>query len=206
MDDASTQIPIQFDYSFFGSIYREVHITTNGILTFGNGTSSYTPTPFPIQGMKCIATYWTDSDPSKGGTVSYRKTSNPSLLDQISKDIRTRLIKFSAFTTQWALIVTFNNVPVFGCSPSPDICGSQCSKVITHQVVPTSNGVNSFAIFNFNKLGYTVGTSRCNGYALIGFNAGDDSTWFDFRTLQIFPMLACWNIFANIAMLEYICN
>jgi len=177
-DDASTQIPIQFDYSFFGSIYREVHISTNGILTFGAGTSGYVPVPFPIQGMKCIATYWTDSDPSRGGTVFYRETYDPSLLDQISREIRTRLIKFGSFTSQWALIVTFNSVSAYGCSASPGTCGSLCSKVVTHQVVLTSNGVNSFAIFNFNKLDYTVGTASCTGYAQIGFNAGDGKRFY----------------------------
>jgi len=193
-DDASTEIPIQFDYSFFGLIYREVHISTNGILTFGARTSSFTPVLFPIQGMKCIATYWTDSDPSRGGTVLYKETYDPSLLDQISQEIRTRLIQFSTFTSQWALIVTFDSVSAFGCSSSPGNCTSQCSKVVTHQVVLTSNGVNSFVIFNFNKLDYTVGT-QCDSHAQIGFNAGDG------RRFYLVPYSNTANI-SNVGLLE----
>ena len=172
-DDASTSIPISFDYPFFGSTYQEVHISTNGILSFGAGDSSYVPRPFPLTGMRTIAAYWTDSDPSKGGRVFYRETLNRTVLSQISLEIKLRLINYNNFNADWALIVTFDQVLPYSCG-----CNTSCSSSVTYQTILTSDGVNSFVIFNFNQLDYSTGARYCNGFAQIGFNAGDGKRFF----------------------------
>ncbi|XP_065664378.1 protein mesh-like [Hydra vulgaris] len=172
-DDASTRVPISFEYPFFGSTYQEVHISTNGILSFGAGYTSYSPSPFPLIEMHAVAAYWTDSDPSKGGRVFYRETTNRTVLGKISQEIKFRLINYNTFNAEWALVVTYDQVPPFSCG-----CNTSCSSNVIYQTVLTSDGVNSFAIFNFNHLGYPTASGNCVNFAQVGFNAGDGKRFF----------------------------
>lgn len=175
--DTSVAVSITFDYPFFGSIYRAIHINSHGLITFGFADSAYIPRPFPIFGQQCIATYWTDNDLAKGGNVHFRETYDATILNQITQEIRSRLVGYQSFTSQWAMIITFENVPDYGCGTSG--CGLQpCSKVVTFQTVLTSNGVYSITIFKFNLLEYTVGTYNCTSHAQVGFNAGDGIRYY----------------------------
>ena len=46
-------------------------VNTNGILSFGSGVSSYTPTPFPISSNPVVAPFWGDVDIRYSGNVYY---------------------------------------------------------------------------------------------------------------------------------------
>ncbi|XP_012564072.2 protein mesh [Hydra vulgaris] len=173
LDDASTMISISFEYPFFGSFYQEVYLSTNGIITFGAPNREYVPRPFPSPIIQSVATYWTDSDPSKGGNIFYKETTNKTILQKISEEIKYRLVSYSQFNAEWALIVTFERVKPYACG-----CNSSCSSYVTYQTILTSDGVNSFAIFNFNQLGYFTGAGGCSGFAQVGFNAGDGKRFF----------------------------
>ncbi|XP_012562132.2 sushi domain-containing protein 2 [Hydra vulgaris] len=173
VDDASTKISISFNYPFFGSIYQEVYLSTNGIITFGASNTDYRPKPYPLTSMQSVAAYWTDSDPSKGGNVFYKEITNRTVLKKISEEIKHRLISYNKFNAEWALIVTFDQVLPYSCG-----CNTTCNSNVTHQTVLTSDGVNSFAIFNFNQLGYSTGARECKDYAQVGFNAGDGKRFF----------------------------
>ncbi|XP_065657056.1 protein mesh-like [Hydra vulgaris] len=173
IDDASTMINLSFHYPFFGSIYQEAYLSTNGLITFGTANSEFVPKPFPLPTMQCVATYWVDSDPSKGGNIFYKQTTNKTILRKISEEIKNRLVSYSKFNAEWALIVTFDQVRPFSCG-----CNTSCSSNITYQTILTSDGVNSFAIFNFYQLGYFTGAGSCAGFAQVGFNAGDGKRFF----------------------------
>lgn len=166
-DDAFTTIPLSFDLPFFGELFRAIHVSTNGIIFFGQGSTAYVPSPFPLNGTKCVAAYWVDSDPREGGDVFYREVFDPDLLTSISNEVRSRFVTYSSFRSSWAFIVTFNNVPRFGCRGSSV---HPCQKVVNHQTILTSNGIDSFVIFLYDKLGYE--------FAQIGFNAGDGKRYF----------------------------
>ncbi|XP_065657050.1 sushi domain-containing protein 2-like [Hydra vulgaris] len=172
-DDASTMISISFEYPFFGSVYREVYLSTNGIITFGAANSEFVPKPFPLPTIQSVATYWTDSDPSKGGNIFYKETTNKIILKKISEEIKYRLVSYMKFNAEWALIVTYDQVRPYSCG-----CNTSCSNYVTYQTILTSDGVNSFAIFNFNQLGYFTGAGSCAGFAQVGFNAGDGKRFF----------------------------
>ena len=43
---------------------------TNGIISFGSGISSYTPTPFPIASNPVVAPFWGDVDTRSGASGS----------------------------------------------------------------------------------------------------------------------------------------
>jgi subtilisin family serine protease len=72
-DDDSAQIPVGFDFEFFGASHDTVAISSNGYLTFGLSGSSYynERIPHAAQPSDLIAVYWDDLDPSGGGEVVY---------------------------------------------------------------------------------------------------------------------------------------
>ena len=176
-DDASTPVPILFDFPFFDASYRTVHITTNGIINFGAGDTAYVPRPFPLLNYRSIASYWMDTDPRMGGDVFYRESIDPVILNRVTEEIRSRFVGYSTFTSRWTMIVTFDRVPAYGCG-STSGCGRLCSDTVTYQTILVSNGIQSFAIFNYNELKYTVGTAACEAHAQVGFNAGDGKRFY----------------------------
>ncbi len=61
VDDAATQIPVGFTFSFYGNNYSNLYVSTNGLITFGYGDSDYwntdlTNSPF----QAAIAPFWED--------------------------------------------------------------------------------------------------------------------------------------------------
>jgi len=62
-DDCFQEVPLPFSFSFYGTSYPSVFVSNNGLVSFGTGVSSFTPTPFPISGLPPIITpYWSDVD------------------------------------------------------------------------------------------------------------------------------------------------
>ena len=161
-DDAFRELRISTDFSFFGKSFNKVYVSTNGVIFFGEGKTDFTPTPFPMNGTRAVAAYWTDSDPREGGNIFYRETYDSKVLEKISLKVRQGFVQFGNFRSNWALITTFNNVPAFACI--------DCSKVVNHQTVLTTNGIQSFVLFFYDKLEY--------GSAQTGFNAGDGKRFY----------------------------
>ena len=71
-DDAFVgPISIGFDFPFYGNNFNQIYIGSNGILTFGSGSSSRVNTAFPNAGdpNNMIAMWWDDLDPPEGGSI-----------------------------------------------------------------------------------------------------------------------------------------
>ena len=80
-DDGSTvELPLQFDFEFFGETHTGVHINNNGNLSFGSGFSSFSSSGFPVDGFPMIAPFWGDVDTRSSddgaGVVYYRSEPN----------------------------------------------------------------------------------------------------------------------------------
>jgi hypothetical protein len=77
-DDFIGPIPLGFDFKFYEYTYSELFITTNGILTFGSGSSIFENKPIPNTGPPnaYIAPLWDDlavGGDYNDGKVFYRK-------------------------------------------------------------------------------------------------------------------------------------
>jgi|GEM_PF-6138084 len=76
-DDAVTaNIPIGFSFNFFGTAYTDCRIHSNGIVSFGGQTyTGFSAVTIP-NGVAApnnyIAGFYTDIDPSCGGTITYK--------------------------------------------------------------------------------------------------------------------------------------
>jgi len=75
-DDCVTgQIPIGFNFNFYGNIYSSAVISSNGLLGFGPFTfTGYTPFAIPAGGLpnNYIAGFMCDIDIRYGGTITYQ--------------------------------------------------------------------------------------------------------------------------------------
>ena len=80
-DSISAAIPLPFTFSFFGTDYNEVYVSSNGFLTFDAASPSGCCTggliPSPQGPNNLIAGWWEDLDPPEGGAIRYRTVGNP---------------------------------------------------------------------------------------------------------------------------------
>lgn len=72
-DDDYAEIPIGFNFKFYGLDRSSIKVGSNGYLTFGPYGAYYInePIPSPLQPNDIIAPFWDDLNPSKGGKVYY---------------------------------------------------------------------------------------------------------------------------------------
>ncbi len=70
-DDDFTEVALPFPFVFYGQEYASVKISSNGYLTFGSDGTDHTNDPIPsaTDPNALIAAYWTDLDPTLGGSV-----------------------------------------------------------------------------------------------------------------------------------------
>lgn len=77
-DDQSTTtpIPIGFEFPFYGNIYSDAFVSTNGILSFGTGHTVYSNDSIPsgFQPNNAIYAHWDDLEMLPDSRVSYELT------------------------------------------------------------------------------------------------------------------------------------
>jgi hypothetical protein len=73
-DDSYQTVALPFDFEFYREIKNELHISSNGFVSFSPaGASSFSTTSLPSPGTPndLIALMWTDMNPSSGGNIYY---------------------------------------------------------------------------------------------------------------------------------------
>ena len=133
-----------------------LQVSTNGILSFGSSFTQFQPLPFPFTSPPLIAPFWADFDLQKGGSVYYRQTAQPDILQQI--EFAVSRASGLQFRPTLAFIATWDAVPAFD--------GRFRGLINTFQVVLATDGTYSFAGFVYRDIQWT-------GSEQIGFNAGD---------------------------------
>ena len=99
-----------------------MQVNNNGDITFDAALSQYTSQAFPISGShKIIAPFWTDIDTRKGGFLYYRTTTQSAILQRGTNKIRTLFPNIINFSASWMMVVTWEDVAAYGCSPSGTI-------------------------------------------------------------------------------------
>jgi subtilisin family serine protease len=84
-DDDFSEVALPFPFVFYGEEYASVKVTSNGYLTFGADGTDHTNDPIPSTAdpNALVAAYWTDLDPTLGGSVvTYHDTVNARFLVQ----------------------------------------------------------------------------------------------------------------------------
>ncbi len=74
-DDVSSALPIGFEFAFYGALYNDFYISSNGFITFSvnSGDGCCEGQTLPASGVpnNLIAFDWDDYDPESGGTIRY---------------------------------------------------------------------------------------------------------------------------------------
>ena len=90
-------------------------MNTNGVISFLGAVSQFTPDPFPLgDNRRLISPFWGDVDTRKGGTVLYRESIDPVLLDRATKDVRRVFLNHRRFSASWIFIATWDRVAFYG--------------------------------------------------------------------------------------------
>nr|CAD7200894.1 unnamed protein product [Timema douglasi] len=112
-------------------------VNSNGLLSFLTEIPSFFNIQFPLD-YPVIAPLYTNVDTRGSGTVYYRETQDPSLLERASDAVRESFSSAADFTATSLFIATWDNVGYYNR-------GSD--KVNTFQVVICSNGDDSYVQF-----------------------------------------------------------
>lgn len=94
-----------------------LQINNNGIVNLGKDQiDEYKPQNFPLKkNLTLIAPFWADVETKySGGNVTYRQTTNQSLLDRATAEVRTYFYLQKQFT--WMFIATWKDVGFYGAS------------------------------------------------------------------------------------------
>ena len=82
-------------------------MNNNGLLSFGQSVSIFTPQFFPLsENLQLIAPFWADVDTRKTGTVWFRETNDTATLNRIQGDIQDH----AQFKPKIAFIATWDDV------------------------------------------------------------------------------------------------
>ncbi|NOR44216.1 MAG: hypothetical protein GQ534_01410, partial [Candidatus Delongbacteria bacterium] len=81
MDENRADIPIGFDFEFYGNTYSTLNVCTNGFLSFTSASFIYenTPIPYDVDPNNIIAPYWDDLDITtspEGAVYTYHDIAN----------------------------------------------------------------------------------------------------------------------------------
>ncbi|XP_033733052.1 sushi domain-containing protein 2-like [Pecten maximus] len=174
-DGGSGKISLPVKFPFFGQDYTSLYVNNNGLLTFEKEKTTYKPKKFPLSdNTSVIAVFWADIDIQReGGNVTYRQTTDPSLLTRATEDVRKYFFLRKEFT--WMLIATWYEVGFYGASNSGEL------RKNTFQLVLSTNEEKSFVFFYYNKLQWTTGSNSLGNSstglggnpAQVGFNSED---------------------------------
>ncbi len=63
-------------FSFYGTSYSQVHVSSNGRVTFGSADTAYGPSALAARSGVPFAGFWTDLDPSAGGQITLSRPNN----------------------------------------------------------------------------------------------------------------------------------
>jgi hypothetical protein len=80
-DDGAQALPLAFPFPFYDRVYSQVYVQANGFLSFGQayGGSGYAANqclPSIAAPNSAVFALWDDLDPSQGGRIAYRSTSD----------------------------------------------------------------------------------------------------------------------------------
>jgi WD40 repeat protein len=164
-DDGSYgPINLGLPFPFFGSIYSNIYVNTNGLISFLSPISEYIPKKFPIS-TPSISPFWSDVNTNIGGQIYYRESSSSSDLNQAKSDITN--VYSASFNPTRLYITTWYQVAAYSGSSSVNN---------TFQVVIATDGKLSFVIYNFGSMSWP--NSLLSKDSNFGYNAGDNTNFY----------------------------
>ncbi|XP_071797061.1 uncharacterized protein [Asterias amurensis] len=164
-DDVYSEIQVPMPFPFFGQNFTSVFISSNGLVSFGQGFTDYTPREFPLT-IPILAVFWTDLYDS--GDVKYRSlhrnSSTEDVYDQADDVVRQAFGNQLNFRASWMLIATWVNVSSYRAPSTRH----------TFQAVIVTDGRRAYTVFNYKEIDSTVKETS----AKVGYNAGNGVAYY----------------------------
>ena len=168
-DQVSGAVPIGFNFTFFGTTYTNLYVSSNGFVTFnaasGSGCCSGQVVPDATDPNNLIAAAWDDLYPPGGGTITY--------LSSGSAPNRT-------------MVVSYSNV---------DYCCSGFTPMVTTQIVlyETSNTIEIHTTSIMNITPGTMGIENAAGTVAVVVPGRNGSAWSATNEGYRFVIAGCSN-------------
>jgi len=182
-DDHHEKIELPSKFKFFDKYYSALYASTNGVIKLVNESDKYdnvldihneyyyNSVHFPISNHSLIAPFWTDMSPHrKDSHTFYRIATDKHTLNRVYQEAENFMpLSASSFGPQWAFIITWyqlsaNQHTRFGHNN-------------TFQLVITSDGIQSYVIFNYGPLNWPNEKVKVN--VVSGYNIGDNQRFFE---------------------------
>merc|ERR1719486_474894 len=173
-DTAEGPITLRNDVPYFGNHYNNVYFSSNGVISFNQGISSFTSQAFPLSGKTMFSPFWSDFNTAIEGTWSYRQLRAGDDLTRASAIVNFELDAYSDFVGTDGVVVTYSGVAHYGRSSDSDRKNDM-------QAILVHDNNHSFVIINYGDIEWTTGTASngdsCDGLggtpAQVGFNDGN---------------------------------
>ncbi len=156
-DDGSAQIPLPFNFNFYGTNYNSLYINNNGNVSFGNSYSTFSSDSFPNSNFVMIAPFWGDVD---------------------TRDTLSGLVYYKITPT--SIIIKWDSVGYFNLNAN---LRNTFQLILTNGLDTILSNGNNVA-FCYGDMQWTTGTASggTNGFggipATVGVNKGDAINFF----------------------------
>jgi len=100
---------------FFGNIYPNLFVNTNGVISFLFPINSSVPLLFPML-VPLIAVFWNDLNPLTSGQIYYRESFSTSDLTKAKEDVVKANVSFASYLPSRSFIITWDQVASYGSS------------------------------------------------------------------------------------------
>ena len=149
-----------------------IQISSNGLISFGQSYTSYTPQTFPIS-YKVIAPYWIDIDLTQQGQINYifvTTQNDPIGSIALVNNFLASNISVS-FSADWILVAQWMNVCPYGNSICANVC-YVCSHSLIFLIKVLFNSQTPFKLYwplkaLFPILSSHMNVANSNGQMLI---------------------------------------
>lgn len=177
-DDHYVLIQKPIAFKFFDKYFQSFYISSNGLVKLVEQNDTYMlhddidfhhiKQEFPMMNQTLIAPFWTDMTSDLNGGVFYRLVTDKNTLNEVSYEIDrlTQARCDSSYKPSWVAIITWYRMRAFF---HPRFANN------TFQLIMTTNGEDSYVIFNYGRLQWP------NKYTDVSVEAGlnlDDGTKF----------------------------
>lgn len=172
-EGTSSTIYLADDIIFFGQKYYKLNVNTNGVISVNEGFPTFHPRSFPFALPKgeeeaiLIAPFYADADTSgpNGGTIYYRTETrgndNDYRFRRLERMIYADFYEYYSFNetnfeADVMFVATWDSVSYFS-----EI--EKAPHTNTFQAVLLSDGMETYAIFNYEDINWSTGVSPHSG-------------------------------------------
>ncbi|CAG7838551.1 unnamed protein product [Allacma fusca] len=149
-DVASPEFRLSTPIVFYGQQYNSIYVNQNGLVSFLTDIPTFVNIQFPLD-YPTIAPLYSDVDTRIEGSIYYRETQAPELLERTRVILTGQFSSAANFQPSSLTIVTWDNVGYFD---------RKSDKLNTFQLVIASDGGDSYALFYYKKIQWIQGTGK----------------------------------------------